>query len=39
MDEISMEEYDELVSEWLEKYKYITDAYTEELQKVIQERG
>jgi ABC-type glycerol-3-phosphate transport system substrate-binding protein len=39
LGEISMEEYDSLVSQWLKEYKYITDAYTEELQKVIKERG
>ncbi len=39
MGEISMEEYDSLVSEWLKKYKYITDEYTKALQKVNEERG
>jgi len=39
MGEISMEEYDSLVSEWVKKYKYITDAYTTELKKVAKERS
>jgi ABC-type glycerol-3-phosphate transport system substrate-binding protein len=39
MGEISMEDYDSMVKEWLDKYKYITDAYTEELQRVARERG
>ncbi|NLC67451.1 MAG: extracellular solute-binding protein [Clostridiaceae bacterium] len=39
MGEISMEEYDIQVNAWLQKYKYIADEYTKELQEVIQERG
>jgi hypothetical protein len=36
--EISMEEYDKQVSDFIEKYKFITDDYTKALQKVIAER-
>lgn len=39
MGEISMEDYDSLVDQWLKKYKYITDDYTKALQKVNEERG
>lgn len=39
MGEISMDEYDNQVKAWLQKYKYITDDYTKSLEKVIQERG
>jgi len=34
-----MDEYDNQVKAWLQKYKYITDDYTKSLEKVIQERG
>ena len=37
--EISMEEYDKQVSDFIGKYKYITEEYTVALQKVIDERN